>query len=149
MRLLARQDDLTRLVLHPFQEDFDSITGLWRRLVLPFVERDQALGLVANIHDDLIADDFHHFAGDDATDLEVLTTAQEMVELVRAVFSSHESRELIVADVKFTEQVTIYHNSKIRFPIHPAQIHERWTAALRPGPPIIVSAARYHPSIER
>jgi hypothetical protein len=135
MRFLAGQDDLAGLVFHPFQEDFDVVAGLGRRLVLPFVERDQALGLVPNIHDHLVADDLHHPAGHDAADFEVLTTAQELVELVFAIFSGHEGREFIVADIKFTEQVTIYHSSKIRFPIHPLRNREGMDRRLTPKTP--------------
>ncbi len=83
VRLLARQDDLAGLVLHPLEQDLDVVARLRRRLVLPLVERDQALGLVADVDDHLVADDLDHPARDDAADLEALAPAQELVERVR------------------------------------------------------------------
>ena len=67
-----------------------------RRLVLPLVERDEALGLVADVDDDLVADDLDDLARDDPADLEALALAQELVEacsvpsspVTRAVSSS-------------------------------------------------------------
>ena len=75
---------------------------LGRRLVLPLIERDEALRLVADVHDDLVADDLDDPARDDAADLEVLALAQEPVE-VGVVLAGAEGRELIVADIKFTK----------------------------------------------
>ena len=60
-----------------------SSPGCGRRLVFPLVERDEALGLVADVDDDLVADDLDDLALDDAADLEVLALrVEEPVEFV-------------------------------------------------------------------
>ena len=115
VRFLARQDDLAGLVFHALEQDFDVVARLGGRLVLPLVERNQALGLVADIDDHLVADDLDHLARDDAADLEALAPAQELVEGVGAVLAGHQGRELIIADIKFTKQITIYH-VRVSFP---------------------------------
>ena len=87
VRLLAGEDDLAGLVLHAFEQDLDGVARLRRRLVFPLVERDEALGLVADVDDDLVADDLDDLARDDAADLEVLALAEELVEVVGPVFA--------------------------------------------------------------
>ncbi len=145
VRLLARQDDLAGLVLHPLEQDLDVVARLGRRLVLPLVERDQALGLVADIHDDLVAHDLDDLARDDPADLEALALAQELVEGVGAVLAHHQGRELVVTDIKFTEQITIYHVG-VRFKTGPRDPGRRTTAsAAEEG----TTPTRYDPSIER
>ena len=42
-------------------------------------------------------------------DLEALALAQEMVEGLGAVLRGHDGGQFVVADIKFTKQVTIYH----------------------------------------
>ena len=101
------------------------VAGLGRRLVLPLVERDEALGLVADVDDDLVADDLDDLARDDPADLEALALAEEVVEVVVAVLAHDQGRELVFADIKFTEQVTIYH---VRFRFNPAARPARATA---------------------
>src|SRR5262249_59624258 len=109
MGFLAGQDDLPRLVLHALQQDFDALARMGRRLVLPFVQRDQTLGLVADVHHDLVAHHFDHFARDNAADLEALALPEEVVETAGAILALDQGRELVFADIKFTEQITIYH----------------------------------------
>ena len=109
VRLLARQDDLAGLVFHALEQDLDVLAGNRRRLVLPLVQGDQALGLVADIHDHLVADDLDDLARDNAANLEALTSAQDLFECVRAVFPGHQGRELVFIDIEFTKQITIYH----------------------------------------
>ena len=111
MGLLAREDDLAGLVFHPLEQDLDRVARLRRRLVFPLVERDEALGLVADIDDDLVADDLDDLARDDGADLEALPLAQEVVEGLGSVFRGHDGRQFVVADIEFTKQVTIYHVS--------------------------------------
>ncbi len=74
-----------------------------RRLILPFIQGHQALGLVADIHHDLVAHDLHDPARDDPANLETLALPEEMLEGVGAVLTHHEGGELVVADIKFTE----------------------------------------------
>ena len=92
MRLLAGQDDLAGLVFHPLEQDLDLVAGRRGRLVFPLVERHQALGLVADVHDHLVAHDLDHPARDDAADLEALAPAQKLVERVGAVLGGHQGR---------------------------------------------------------
>ena len=109
MRLLARKNDLAGLVLHALEQHFDAFAGNRRRLVLPLVQGDQALGLVADIDDDLVADDLDDLARDDSANLEALTSAQDLIERVRAVFRRDQGRQLVFIDIEFAEQITIYH----------------------------------------
>ena len=92
VRLLPRQDDLAGLVFHPLEQNFHLVARRRRRLVFPLVERDQALGLVADVDDHLVAHDLDHPARDDAADLEALAPAQELVERVGAVLGGHQGR---------------------------------------------------------
>ena len=114
----------------PSSRTSTSSPGDGRRLVLPLVERNQALGLVADIHDDLVADDLDHLARDDATDLEALARAQELVERVGAVLRRDQGRELVITDIKFTKKITIYH-VRVSFPYPPlassARADRRWS----------------------
>ena len=87
------------------------LARLGRRLVFPLVQRDQPLGLVADVDDDLVAHDLDDLARDDGPDLEALALAQEMVEGLGSVFRGHDRRQFVVADIKLTKQVTIYHVS--------------------------------------
>src|SRR5262249_14782903 len=107
--LAPRELDLAGLVLHVLQQDLDRVAGLGRGLVLPLVEVDQALGLVADVDDDVIAVDLDDLAGDDAADLEALAVAEELAHVLGAVLGGHGGRQLIFADVEFAEQVAIYH----------------------------------------
>jgi len=60
------------VVLNLFQHDFDGIAGLQRRQVPEFLAGNEAFGFVADIYKHFIIADFHHFAGNDGTFLEVL-----------------------------------------------------------------------------
>ena len=95
----------------PSSRTSTSSPGCGRRLVLPLVERDEALGLVADVDDDLVADDLDDLARDDAADLEALALAEELVEVVGAVLAGDDGRQFVFADVEFAEQVAIYHVS--------------------------------------
>ena len=60
--LAVAQDDRAGLVLDGFEQDLDLVAGLGRddlvgALVVPLVERDDAFALVADVDDDLVADD--------------------------------------------------------------------------------------------
>ena len=107
--LLAGENDLAGLVLHPLEQDLDGLARLRRRLVFPLVERDQPFRLVTNIDDDLIADDLDDLARDDGADLEVLALAQKVLERLGAILGGHHRRQLVFADIELTKQVTIYH----------------------------------------
>ena len=106
---LRDKHDLAGLVLHALEQHLDGLAGNRRRLVLPLVQSDQALGLVADIDDDLIADDLDDPARDNAANLEALTSAQDLIERVRAVLRRDQGRQLVFIDIEFAEQITIYH----------------------------------------
>src|ERR1035437_1725149 len=66
------QDDFAIVVLDLFQHDFDGIAGLQGRQIPEFLAGNEAFGFVADIYKHFIIADFHHFAGNDGTFLEVL-----------------------------------------------------------------------------
>jgi len=102
MGLLAGEDDLARVVVHSLQQNLDRVAGLGRRFaLLPFVERDEALGLVADVDDDLVANDLDDGPGNNAArhDAGAVGKQETHVEILAVQ----------VRDVEFTEQVSIYH----------------------------------------
>ncbi len=101
--LLAREDDLAGVVVHPFEQDLDLVAGLGGLLaVFPLVERDEPFGLVADVDDHLVANNLDDPAGDDAAGLDPPAIAEEFVH-VEFFLGVH------VGDVEFAEQVSIYH----------------------------------------
>ena len=101
----------------PSSRTSTSSPGCGRRLVFPLVERDEAFGLVADVDDDLVADDLDDLARDDAADLEALALARGTGRgSFAAVLAGDHGGQLVVADVEFTKQVTIYHGCSFRFP---------------------------------
>ena len=109
VRLLAGEDDLAGIVLHSLEQDLDGLARLRRRFILPLAQRNQSLGLVADIDDDLVAHDFHNLARDDGADLEALSLAQEMLEGFGAIVRGHDGGQFVFADIKLTKQIAIYH----------------------------------------
>src|SRR5262249_10952119 len=80
VRPAPRQDDLSGLVLHAFEQDLNMVARLRRRLILPLIQGYQTFRLVADVDDDLVAHDLNDLARDDTADLEALAVAEEAVE---------------------------------------------------------------------
>ena len=115
MRLLAGENDLACLVLHPLKEDLDGVARLGRGLVFPLVERNKPFRLVADVNDDLITDDLDDLAGDNPSDIEVLSLlVEEPVEIIRFAVGRNDRRQLLFRDIKFAKQVAIYHGNPFR-----------------------------------
>ena len=112
MGLAAGDDDLAGLVLHSLEQDLDLVAGLGRRFVLPLVEGDEALGLVADVDDHLVADQLDHLARDDAADLEALAFAEEVVEVLGVLAGGDHRGQFVLVDVEFAKEVAIYHKSR-------------------------------------
>ena len=71
------QDDGSQLVFNRVEQYLNLFAGLRRHhlvepFVVPFVDRDDAFALVADVHQHLIADDLNDPSGDDLVDLELL-----------------------------------------------------------------------------
>ncbi len=107
--LLARENDLAGVVLHPFEQNLDLVARLRGRfVVVPLVERYEPFGLVADIDDDLVADHLDDLARDDRADLEALTLDEELVHQVAGV-ARDQFPEFALVDIEFAKQVAIYH----------------------------------------
>ena len=85
------------------------VARLGRRLVLPLVQRDETLRLVADVDDHLVADDLDDLARDDAADLEALAARRGIGRARSPPSPVDDGGQLVVADVEFAEQVAIYH----------------------------------------
>ena len=79
LRLAVGEGDGAVFVLDGFEQHLDRVADLGRRrvgaVVLPLVERDDAFGLVADVDDDIVAEDLEDAAGDDLVGFEVLFVA--------------------------------------------------------------------------
>src|SRR5262249_50329748 len=76
-RLAVGQDDGAGLVLDGVEQNLNLVADLRRddlvgALVVPLLQGDDALALVADVHDHVVADDAGDPAGDDLVDLELL-----------------------------------------------------------------------------
>ena len=77
-------------------------------MVVPLVQGHQALGLVADVDNDLVSDHLDDLARDDRADLEALTLDEELVHQVAGV-ARCDFTEFALVDIEFAKQVAIYH----------------------------------------
>ena len=70
--LLAGENHLAGLVLHPLQKHFDRVARLRHRFcIVPLIKRDEPFGLETNVDNNLITDDLNDLAGDDGANFVV------------------------------------------------------------------------------
>ncbi len=111
--LLAGEQDLAGLIVHPFQEDLDLVARLGAPFgVIPLVERDESLGLVADVDDRLVADDVDDLAVHDRIEHILLALFEESHRILQAAVGVDGGGEFLFGDVELAEQVAIYHRVK-------------------------------------
>src|SRR5262249_7076918 len=121
--LAVAQDDGTRLVLDGVEQDLHDVTGLRRDdlvqpVLLPLLEPDDALALVAHVHPHFVADDLEDPAVDDLVDLELLLLRRQPgVYGAAHVFLLKGGLEFLLkfglGQIKLAEEVTVDHGNTI------------------------------------
>ena len=104
--------------------------------VLPFLERDDAFALVADIDDDVVADDIEHAAFDDLVDVEFFFVGEGDEGMVGFVGGTpHGLRELLFeilfGKIVLPKQIPINHAGRsFRCPVHKPAAQARLGATL-------------------
>src|SRR5262249_54226323 len=137
--------DGARLVLDGVEEHLELVADLRRHdlvlaLVVPLLDGDDPLALVADVHQDLVADDVDDAAVDDLVDLEDLAVVHEPVlDVAAGVVTAESSLQLVLqlrlGKVVLPQQITIHHAVSILVPTE-KRIHLSPPAAhTAAGPP--------------
>jgi hypothetical protein len=122
--LAVGKHDGAGFVFHGFEQHLDRLADLGQlRLVepffLPLLDRDDPLALVADVDDDLIADDGQDVPGDDLVDFEVLGFLVERLDdlLLEEVFEL--AAQLGFLGVELAKEVAINHKKRVSLRPHP------------------------------
>src|SRR5262249_51707991 len=126
--LAERQDDGAGLVLDGVEQDLDLVAGLGRLdgvdgLVVPLLERDDTLALVADVNHHVVADDAGDAAMDDLVQFELRMLEVQVIQVeVVARLGVLQTRgqfllKVLFGHFKLAEQVTIDHAEKHPLPL--------------------------------
>ncbi len=112
--LAVGQDDGAALVLDGVEQHLDFAADLGRldlvlALVVPLLEGDDAFGLVADVHDHVVADDVDDAALDDLVDLEVLLLRRQPADQVVVEGALQLLVQLLLGQVILAEQIAVDH----------------------------------------
>jgi hypothetical protein len=118
--LALGEHDHAGVVLDGVEEHLNGVTGLRRvdaveAFLGPLLQRDDAFGLVADVHDDVVADDAEDAPLDDLVHLEVLRLiGQPAIDIAADVFLEEGVFEgglhFFVGEIELAEQIAVDHD---------------------------------------